>query len=773
MNPRLQTMIARLLEERDRLLVPIGLVVALVLSVQLLPAGMPGGLYGSALVQGAQLALGAVGVLLVFRSDRIINFAQVQLGAFGGVIFFECVRRLQFVRWLHTICPPCVDIETSGTGNAQRVFIHASPTLQWINFGLAVLLGLGAAALIGLLVRVLIVHRFRGQSPLLGTVATIGVVQVLGFLTQQVPTWFATVEERRGGTQAFLGGSTGRAAPPEDFTLTWAPLTFHAGEILTVAVTVAVLGGLLLFLRRARLGVGVRAAAENGERAATLGMDGERLAGRVWIIAGLLSGVSAVLVAMTSGSGAIGGLSTSGLLRILAAVVIAGMASIPLAIVVAAGLAVFDVGFQWSFADAGNLIDAIVFAGLVGVLLVRRARVSGRVDAESSGWRAAEEAHPIPPQVRDIPIVRRVRRYGPIALAVVLLAFPWIMSPSDTHQGTVMLFYGMIGLSILVLTGWAGQISLGQFAFAAVGGYVTAVVGGTWGWPLPVAVLLGAGAGALIAVVVGLPALRIRGLYLGVSTLGFAVVTSSVLLAPRFGGRALPASLERPVLLGLDTADERIWYYLALALLIGFVVAVTGMRRSRTARALIASRDNERAAQAVGINVVRARLEAFAVSGFLAAFAGALYAYHQEGVHAGNYTPQASLNMFLLAVIGGLGSVAGPLLGALYVGLLTIFARSIADLGIGVAALLILMFAPAGLTRIAYNMRDTVLWRIAERHRVIVPGMAAEGAERVYRVPIAPKLLPSGATASIPVRYRSKFYRPKVEVAASRRERRG
>jgi branched-chain amino acid transport system permease protein len=765
-----QTAIARLRSERDRLLVPVGLITVLVVSVQLMPRGMPGGLYGTALVQAAFLALGAVGVLLVFRSDRIINFAQVQLGALGGVVFFECVRRLQFARWLHSVCPPCVDVEKVG----RTAIVHASLLLQWINFVLSLMLALGSAAAVGLLVRVVIIRRFRGQSPIIGTVATIGVVQVLGFLTQQVPTWFSTIEERRRGIASFLSGTTSaRASAPADVTFTIAPQTFHLAEIATVVVTALVLAGLMVFLRRARLGVAVRAVAENGERAATLGMDGERLAGRVWIIAGLLSGVAAVLVAMTNGVQAIGGVSSSGLLRILAAVVIAGMSSIPLAITVAVGLAVFDIGFQWSYADAGNLIDAIVFGVLVLVLLIRRARVRGRLDPEAAGWRAAEEAHPVPVQLRDLAVVRRARRWGPVALAVLLLAFPWVMSPNDTHQGTVMLFYAMIGLSLLVLTGWAGQISLGQFAFAAVGGYVTAVVGGTWGWPLPIAVAFGALAGGLLSVIVGLPALRIRGLYLGVTTLGFAVVTLSVLLAPRFGGRALPASLKRPVVLGLDTGDERIWYYIALAVLIAFVVAVAGMRRSRTARALIASRDNERAAQALGISLVRARLEAFAVAGFLAAFAGALFAYHQEGVHAGNYTIQASLNMFLLAVIGGLGSIAGPLLGALYVGALAIFAPSFADLGTGVAALAVLLFAPAGLTRIAFSLRDLVLWRIAERHRVIVPGMAIEGARSTYRVPIAPKLLPSGATATVPVRYRSSFYRPKVDVAATRRERRG
>lgn len=746
---------------RANLLVTAALAAAMLFGVHLLPKGMPGGLYGLGLVMGCQIALGAIGVLLVYRSDRIINFAQVQLGALGGVLFFECVTRKQFIRWGHAVCPPCFPADPR----------QAGPVLEWANFILALVLGIGSAILIGLIVRVAIVQRFRKQSPLIGTVATLGVVQVLGAVAASAPGWFRTAAERRiarGG-----GGSAATSAkPPADLSFAWDPYVFNLGEILAVVVTVVAVAALAMFLKRSKLGIGVRASAENQERAATLGMNSERLAARVWIIAGALSGVAAVIGAMTTGSSAIGAVSSGMLLRVFAAVVIAGMESLSVAILLAIAFAIFDQGFLWSF-GGGSLVDLIVFGALVIALLVRRARVGGRIDPEGAGWRAAEEARPIPKQLRDLPIVRKARRAGPAALAVIMVAFPWVMSPGDTHQGTIMLFYAMIGLSLLVLTGWAGQMSLGQFAFAAVGGYAAAIVGGSWGWPLPIALLAGALAGSATAVIVGLPALRIRGLYLAVTTLGFAIVTSSVLLGQNFGGKFLPARLQRPVVLGLDTADERIWYYMALAILTGFVVAVIGMRRGRTARALIASRDNERAAQSLGVNLVRARLEAFAVSGFLAAFAGALFAYHQEGVNAGNYSPQASLNMFLLAVIGGLGSFAGPLLGALYVGGLSIFARSFADLGTGVAALLILMFTPAGLTRIVFGLRDTILRRVAERHRLLVPSLRTGAGDAGFRAPIAPKLLPTGGQVPVPVRYRLGLYRPTVEGPAVRKSRRG
>src|SRR5207248_2145511 len=119
---------------------------------------------------------------------------------------------------------------------------------------------------------------------------------------------------------------------------------------------------------------------------------------------------------------------------------------------------------------------------------------------------------------------------------------------------------------------------------------------------------------------------------------------------------------------GVSLNDQRSFYYVVLSLLVITVLAVVGMRRSRTGRALIACRDNEALAQSYGINLVRARLGAFAVSGFIAGFAGGLFAYAQHGVQAQNFTVTQGIQMFLIAVIGGMGSIAGPLIGAAFFG---------------------------------------------------------------------------------------------------------
>jgi len=262
----------------------------------------------------------------------------------------------------------------------------------------------------------------------------------------------------------------------------------------------------------------------------------------------------------------------------------------------------------------------------------------------------------------------------------------------------------------------------------------------------------------LVAVVVGLPSLRIRGLYLAVTSLSFALAVSSILISPALGGHLLPDRVDRPVILGIDLEDERAFYYLCVAVAALVLVAVVGMRRSRTGRAVIGSRDNERAAQALGIAPVLARVEIFAVSGFLAALAGGLFVYGQHGVHIGSYSPEVSQQMFLMVVVGGLGSVAGPVLGAAFLAvspLLSSVSQAGPQVGQAAIVLLLLWQAPGGLAQLAFAGRDAFLRRVADRYHVEVPSLAGTRLGDAERTPIAPKTLRGGGTAFVPVRYRT------------------
>ena len=191
-----------------------------------------------------------------------------------------------------------------------------------------------------------------------------------------------------------------------------------------------------------------------------------------------------------------------------------------------------------------------------------------------------------------------------------------------------------------------------------------------WRWDFSVVLIVAGLAGAAMAMLIGLPALRIRGLFLAVATLSFALAMSSWGLNADFV-HWVPTSAERivrPNLFGRVALNtEARYYYLCLAAFLLALAAVRGLRRSRTGRVLIGVRENERGAQAFGINLVRAKLTGFAVAGFLAAFAGALYVHQQQNLLLTSYRPEASVSVFTMSVIGGLGSVPGAILGAVYV----------------------------------------------------------------------------------------------------------
>ena len=260
-------------------------------------------------------------------------------------------------------------------------------------------------------------------------------------------------------------------------------------------------------------------------------------------------------------------------------------------------------------------------------------------------------------------------------------------------------------------------------------------------------------AGAVAAIVVGAPGLKMRGLHLAITTLAVSLTSTAILLNPSYLGAHLPETVSRGSLLGLSLASHRAFFYLSLGVLILVVAATMGLRRSRVGRALIAARDNEEAARSFGVAPVRARLGAFAMSGAIAALGGAMFVFHQLGLKPASFTPDVSVAMFLMVVIGGLGGVAGPLFGAGFLGVLRLLSASpaVVFLATGGGVVLLLLLAPGGLVQLAADVRDAWLRRVAKRHHLIVPSLLADSRPGVRdaRVPLAPK-----AGAFVPRRYR-------------------
>jgi len=686
---------------------------------------LPGGIAGIGVVAGASFALQAAGLILVHRSDRIINFAQVQVGVVAAVLFRLLVEHGTLLGGLNAVCDPCVGAETQG--------------LRWFSFVGSLIVGLAAAVALSWIMHAGIVRRFRRAPRLVLTIATIGIAQVLGSLQEGLPFLFATDEQRR--LDRIPRGDA--VTLPVDASFTWSPVRFHAADVLTVVVAGIALVALALYVRQSRGGIAIRAAADDRARAETLGIDADRMGARVWMIAGALSATAGLLAAMTTPSPEAGVLGTNVIVRIVAVAVIARMTSIPIAAAAGLALGVFDQGMVWFFGQ--RAVPDALMAVVIGAMLLVQPRSTSRAEQASvDAWRAVDEPRRVPAILRDLPEVVRARRRIVGAGIVAALGLPFVLTPTQTNLTTIALTYAIVGLSLLVLSGWAGQVSLGQFALAAVGAVVVTALP-VW---FPVALVAATAAGALTAVLVGLPALRLRGLQLAITTLAVAVAVWALLGQELLGG-LLPARLERPAFLGVDLNETRTMFYVTLVALAAIAGVVVALRRSRIGRVLIAARDNPDAAQAFGISIVRARLGAFALSGALAALAGALFATHQNGVLQASFTPEISITLFVIAVLGGLGSVAGPVLGAAVLAVLSMTGAGpvISFLATGGGLIALLLVAPGGLAEAATAVRDAYLRRVARKRGIAVPAL---GVASVERAPLAPASEPG----FVPERYR-------------------
>ncbi|MFT5222287.1 MAG: ABC-type branched-subunit amino acid transport system ATPase component [Glaciecola sp.] len=674
----------------------------------------------------APVAFQALGLLLVYRSNRVINFAQVHLGAVGAAVFSLLLVINPGIRGMRTLCGACADT--------------APGWLLALFSAMTIVVGLMVAVGTSWLIYNSIVRRFEEAPRLILTVATIFIAALLKGLADFI------------GAMEFLYVSGAQGRPPSpvilpavpglpfDFAITINGLTYAAPAIVLAVLAVIAAGGLAAYLRWSSAGVAIRASSENPQRAMSLGINSTAVTSRVWVIAGLLSGVASVLTRTTTSAPTAAELVTP-----LTAMVLAGSSFVG-GLVSALLLSIF--------AGVVPYVEAFVVL-IIGIgLTLRRARASRAEIEQSSAWRSANEVRPIPAELRNHPTVKRWLVSGAVLATVVCLGTPLLLSPRQNFLLVNALLFAMMAVSLMVLTGWAGQISLGQFAFAGIGAYITLLLP----LPFPINLLAGALAGALVALLVGLPALRFRGMQLAVITLAFAGAVSALLLNPNTGlGRFVPEVVDRPTLLGVSLEDDRIFYYVALTAMVLVVMATRGLRGSRAARALIAARDNERAAQSYGIDLMRARLGAFAVSGFIAALAGGLMGVLQFGMKPDTYAADQGLIVFQTAIIGGLGSIAGPIIGAAFYGALQIFAlpKFLVFLLTGGTGIVMLLAFPGGLGQIVFDARDNLLRRFAIRNHIHVPSLLEDrrvGSEA--RVPLKARHGIGSGGAFVANRYR-------------------
>ena len=629
---------------------------------------------------GAVNGLLALGLVLTYRASRVINFSYGAMGALAATVAVE-MNLAHHVNW-------------------------------FVCLGIAVLVG----AALGLFVDFIIRWRFFTAPRLIVMVVTIGLAQLFGGIQLLVPGWL--------GGPSIVGGVT---TPLSAHHVLIFPVLFNGNDLLIAIVVPVVLVALGWFLLRTDAGVAVRSVADNSDRARLLGIPVRRLSTLVWVIAGLLAGLTSILSTPSAGITIAAGAGPTLILPALAAAIIAGMESLPLAFGAGVALGVTSGLFEFNMPRYGSSVGDVVnlVAILAGLLFLQRKR--SRADDAEETFSSTGILKPIPAALRSLPEVV-AGRVGILALVgVIIVVIPLVSGPGTTLEYTAALIYGIIAISLVVLTGWSGNVSLGQFAFAGVGGVLAGDLIEKANADLFLSLAAAGGAGALLAVIVGIPALRIRGAYLAAVTLALGVAMDTFFLNPTYYPGIIPQAFLRPVLWQrFDLASNKAFYFCCLGFLVLTILFIQGLRRARSGRVLLATRDNEKAAAAMSVPPVRTKLAGFVLAGAIAGIAGGLYAVLLGAVAFDTFDPSYGLVVFSMAVIGGLGSISGVLMG---VGLIEVLSYSFPKYQLvftGIGLLLVLLFLPGGLAEGVQSIRDRLLKIVAERRQIPVPSLVAD-----------------------------------------------
>jgi ABC-type branched-subunit amino acid transport system permease subunit len=653
------------------------------------------------IITGLGYGLLAMGLVLVYRTNRVLNFAQGQLGVVAALFMVKLYYDFGINYWA----------------------------------ALAISLVLAAAAGAG---SELLLRRLFSRPRVMVMVATIGLSQVL-FLFIALPF----IRPEKLFEQFPVPIST-------SFVLDG--FRFTPGQIVALVAAPIVAIAVAAFVRWSPWGLAMRAMAENSDSARLSGVWVRRTSTITWTLAGVLSGITAILTSPSQSLSLTQVLSPDLLLLALTACLVGAMASLTVAFVAAVAVGVISEVLQWNLTNPTTGIASqqlILFALLLAVLLIRVGALKiGARSGETSTWRLSTSA--FRPVYTD-PERRRVGKAGVWLVVVVAALLPLIVSTGQSFIISQMCAYAVIALSLTVLTGWSGQVSLGQFGLVAVGADITSHIGSSV--PLILLLPIAGVATAIVAVVVGLPALRVRGLYLAVSTLGFAVfMQTSVLATPCITlplvhrtictGLPNPGStlISRPTFFGIQIYSERAFAWFSLIVVVLSVLMVRVWRDRGVARRLIAVRDNEVGAGAGGIPVVRTKLLAFALSGFMAGYAGVMIAFATERFSTDTFDPTFSILVISMVVIGGLDSITGALLGAVYlIGLPAIFGATptVQFLTSGLGLLAFILYLPGGMAELLHRLGDLVTLGVEKLtgRNTPTPTGAGEGGSEPVGIP--------------------------------------
>ncbi len=635
------------------------------------------------LVQGMVYGLLAMTIVLIYRSSKVINFAVGAMGLIGsGLLVLLNVR-------------------------------FGVP--YWVSLAIA----LAAGLFYGVVIELAVVRRLFQAPRVILLVATIGISQ----LSQAILIAYPEIK--------------GRAPYPLPVDGLWeiGDLRIKSSQLTVVIVTPLIAIALGWFLNRTLIGRVIRASATNPDLARLRGVNPKKVSTVVWGIAGGVGTVSMMLVGGVDGSAAnLSHLGPTTLLRALVAALIARFTSFRMALLIGVVIGLAEGIVRFNFLDTPGLIDALLLLAVIAaVATVVRERESGifvfnpKVDA-------------MPERLQAIWWVRHLNRIAMLIPLGLAIALPFVFTRASQH----VLYASIAGfticaLSLTVLTGWAGQLSLGQMSFAGVGALLAAAFSrgmtidwsiGTsqfiyirfepfpYAWSIVVAMLIT----AVLAAAIGSGALRISGLLLAVSTFAFAVAAASYLyrLQMLSDGNGTFVLFRRGSIFGLDLDNNRTFYFVVLAAL-ALVLAVLGrLRRSSVGRVTLAVRDNDVSAAAYTIRPTVVKLRSFALSGAIAALGGALLAGVAQRMSFGDgrFLVEGSLMLVAMIVIGGMGSLGGAVIGAIWVVGLPAIAPGnelVPLLTSSIGLLVLLLYFPGGLVHVLHRVRGAIYRRLERR----------------------------------------------------------
>ena len=582
---------------------------------------------------GAVIAGVALGLVLAYQGSGVLNFAHGAMMMYSTYIYDELRDTGDFV------------FPISVLGNDRINLLGTPEKGELASFWPAFIIALLMAAVLGLLIHLLVFRPLRGAPLLAKVVATVGVFILLQSL---VLLRFGTSNET---VRAILPTDTltilGTRIPQDRFWL--------AGIVILTALLLTIL------YKATTFGLATRAAAEEEKGATLLGFSPNVLAAGNWMLASVVAAVFGILAASLSN-----GVNTVNYTLLVVPALAGALVGALRSFWVTAGtclvlgmvrseLSLLQIKSWWpDFARTG-MRDVLPFIVIVGILFLKGRSLPTRASLVDIKLAFA----PKPRNVLNATVILS----GLALLGIFFFDRALRLSLYESLTSTIIV------LSIVVLTGFVGQVSLAQAVFAGIAGFILGKIALETGIPFPISPILGAIGATILGLIVGVPALRIRGIQLAVVTMALGVALGTILFTNRwFIGNTGALPIEAPDLFGVNLAanvgtDFNRWEYGIMLLIVTALCAlfVVNIRRSGTGLRFLAIRANERAAAACGVNGAAVKLQAFAFSSFLAGLGGAMMAYLRGQISGESFSVFASLALLAFAYLGGIGSVSGAL----------------------------------------------------------------------------------------------------------------